>query len=224
MKQIIRTTKNLNDNEESGYGIDEPAADVSRSLGPGQATSAGREPCHAPHGRERQVPAASCAGTRGERQRECDSEQPDGAEAQRAPGRRQGGLLRATGARTFWKERAARHHLPRRPPHHGRHKGLCMLAGDEAERHLRHREPRALPPRLSPHARLRLDERSQRHVLQRRCMASLLPMEPLRFAVGEHDVGPLHLARPYPLGNAAHGHRARRPGSHLQRLGSGGQA
>ena len=43
-------------------------------------------------------------------------------------------------------------------------------------RHVRHRQPRKISPRLSPHTRMGMDERPQRHVLQGRRVAPLLPV------------------------------------------------
>ncbi len=80
-----------------------------------------------------------------------------------------------------------------------------------------------MAPALPPHAGIRLDERPQWHVLQGRRLASLFPAQPLRFAVGEHVVGPLHLNRPRELDFPGRRHTARRPWHHLQRLLGGGQ-
>ena len=46
---------------------------------------------------------------------------------------------------------------------------------------------------------LRMDERPQRYVLQRWCMEPLLPIQPLRLEMAEHDLGPLHIDRPRQL-------------------------
>ena len=46
-----------------------------------------------------------------------------------------------------------------------------------------------MAPAVPSHATLRLDERPQRTILQRRTIPPLLPMEPLWVAMGEHDLG-----------------------------------
>ena len=64
---------------------------------------------------------------------------------------------------------------------------------------------------------------TNRNVLQGRHVAPLLPVEPLRFAVGEHDMGPQHLYRSRSLDTAAHSYRSRCHRHYIQRLVCGRQ-
>ena len=97
--------------------------------------------------------------------------------------------------------------------------GGRVLGGHNACRQLRHHGPRgALPPGLSPHTTLRVDERPQRHGLRQWDVAPVLSMESLRVEVaGEHDLGPLHEPRPGALGASPGGDRAQRAWDSVQR-------
>ena len=54
-------------------------------------------------------------------------------------------------------------------------------------------------PDVSPYADIWLDERPKRPLLQGRLVACLFPAQPIRLAVGEHDVGTFHVQRPCEL-------------------------
>lgn len=136
-----------------------------------------QQPLHLPHQRTEELSSLARAGEGRDVQHKGCEKQHSGESPERASRFKPYRLLCAPRPKAVWQGRTAgpRHTCQRHLPQRRRAVGLHLLEEHAALRHVRHRQPREISPRLSPHTRMGMDERPQRHVLQGRRVAPLLP-------------------------------------------------